>query len=90
MVRRALRSRSFRKVKVKTPGRRILTHYRKKKPRPARCASCRAVLKGIPRERPKKMMNMPKTGKRPERPYAGVLCSKCTRTLMKQKVKSLE
>ena len=90
MVRRALRSRSLRKIKVKTPGGRVVTHYRKKKPQKAHCASCGDVLKGVPKERPYKMQNMPKTKKRPERPYGGILCSKCSRSLFKQKAKSLE
>lgn len=89
MVRRSLRSRSFRRIKVKTPGGRVVIHYRRKKPKIAHCANCGAILKGVPRERPFKMQNMPKTKKRPERPFGGTLCSKCTRSLMKQKAKSL-
>ena len=89
MVRRALRSRSLRKVKVKTPGGRVVTHYRKKKPKIAHCFECGAILKGVPRERPTKMKNMAMTKKRPERPFGGVLCSKCMRSLYKIKAKSL-
>ena len=44
-------------------------------------------LSGVPRERPAKMANMPKTLKRPERPYGGVLCSKCTRELLKERTR---
>ena len=90
MVRRALRSRSLRKIKVKTPGGNVVTHFRRKKPSKAHCAGCGDVLKGVPRERPTKMQNMPKTAKRPERAYGGVLCSKCSRALFKEKAKSLE
>jgi large subunit ribosomal protein L34e len=35
-----------------------------------------------------KMKNMPKSSKRPERPYGGVLCSACTRKLLKSKVRA--
>jgi large subunit ribosomal protein L34e len=90
MVRRALRSRSLRRVKVKTPGSKVVTHFRKRKPQAAHCAGCSAVLKGVPRERPTKMQNMAKTKKRPERPFGGILCSSCSRSLIKQKAKSLE
>jgi len=72
------KSRTFRRVFRKTPGGRVALHYRKRKPKKNRC-SCGALLKGVPRERPYKMMTMAKTKKRPERPYGGVLCTKCMR-----------
>ena len=90
MVRRALRSTSLRKVKVKTPGGNTVTHFKRKKPKKAHCAGCGDVLKGVPRERPVKMHNMAKTKKRPQRAYGGVLCSRCSRALFKEKAKSLE
>ena len=79
------RSRSFRRVHRKVPGGKTSLHYKKKKPSKAKCGRCKAVLKGVVRERPYKMVNMPKTKKRPERPYGGVLCSKCMRELFKEK-----
>lgn len=75
------KSRTFRRVFVKTPGGIVKLHHRKRKPDKAKCGNCRCLLKGVPRERPYKMMSMPKTKKRPERPYGGVLCSKCMRDL---------
>jgi len=69
----------FRLVYVKTPGGKTVVHYKKKKPGKAHCAECGALLHGVPRELATKMKNMPKTAKRPERPYGGVLCSKCAR-----------
>lgn len=74
-----LRSRSLRKVFRKVPGGRVSLHYKRKKPSPAQCAKCGDVLKGVPRELPYKMSAMAKTQKRPERPYGGVLCSRCMR-----------
>ena len=70
---------SYRQINVKVPGGRTVIQYRKRKPSKAKCASCRALLSGVPRERPFKMKNMPKTKKRPERPYGGYLCTKCAR-----------
>ncbi|MBW2977789.1 50S ribosomal protein L34e [Candidatus Woesearchaeota archaeon] len=70
---------SLRQVFVKTPGGKTVVHYKKKKPGKAHCAECGALLQGIPRELPVKMKNMPKTEKRPQRPYGGFLCSKCAR-----------
>ena len=87
MVRGMFKSRTFRRVSVKTPGGKTVKHYKKRKPSKAVCGSCGAELKGVPRERPYKMQNMPKTAKRPERPYGGVLCSRCTRVLVTEKAK---
>ena len=74
-----LRSRSLRKIFRKVPGGRTSLHFKRKKPKGAKCGNCGAVLKGIPRELPYKMRSMAKTKKRPERPYGGVLCSRCMR-----------
>lgn len=82
------RSRTLRKVYVKTPGGKTVVHHRKRKPSKAKCSKCGAVLKGVPRERPYKMMTMAKTKKRPERPYGGALCSRCMRTTIKQKARA--
>ena len=79
MVAGRYKSGSLRKVFRKAPGGKTKVHYRKRKPARAKCASCRKHLAGVPRERPYKMQNMPKTAKRPERPYGGTLCSACMR-----------
>ena len=73
------RSRSLRRVYVKAPGGKTRLHYRKRKPGKAECGSCGAFLKGTLRERPNKMSSLAKTKKRPERPYGGVLCTRCMR-----------
>ena len=88
MVRRALRSKSLRKVKVKTPGGDTVTHYRKRKPSKAHCGNCGRVLSGVARARQTELKNMAKTKKRPERPYGGNLCSKCMRSLIVEKARS--
>lgn len=72
------RNRSFRKVKVKLASR-VTTQYRKRNPAKATCAECKKELHGVPRKRPYEMINLPKSLKRPERPYGGYLCSKCMR-----------
>ena len=85
MVQGRLKSGTFRKVQRVTPGGRNVQHYERRKPSKAVCSTCGRVLAGVPREIPTKMQNMPKTAKRPERPFGGVLCSKCMRELMKKK-----
>ncbi|MBR9676859.1 50S ribosomal protein L34e [Candidatus Woesearchaeota archaeon] len=79
MVQPRFRSRTHRRVSVRTPGGTTKRVFKKRKPQKAKCADCKVVLAGVPRERPYKMENMAKTKKRPERPYGGVLCSTCAR-----------
>lgn len=82
-----LRSRSLRKVFRKVPGGRVSIQYKKRKPKAARCGNCGAVLKGVPRELPYKMRSMAKTKKRSERPFGGILCSRCMRQKIIDKVR---
>ena len=73
------KSRTMRRVFTKSPKKGSKLKFKKRKPSKAKCAGCGKLLPGVPRERPYKMKNMPKTAKRPQRPYGGVLCSSCTR-----------
>lgn len=73
------KSRSMRKVFRRTPGGSTVAAFKKRKPSKAKCAGCGKALPGTLRERPKRMQNMPRTSKRPERPYGGLLCSSCAR-----------
>jgi large subunit ribosomal protein L34e len=82
------KNRSFRRV-IRKLASRVTVHYKKRNPKQAHCGNCGSVLQAVPRGRPYKMQNMAKTKKRPERPYGGVLCSKCLRTEMKAKARSL-
>ena len=82
------KSRSLRRIKVKVPGGETRLVYKKRKPKKAKCGMCGAVLKGVPRENTTKMKKLTKTKKRPQRPYGGVLCSRCMRKLMISKARS--
>jgi len=79
MPRPSRRSRSLRRVHIRIPSGISKLVYKKRKPRKAVCGECEAVLQGVPRERPTKMMNLSKSQKRPERKYGGVLCPSCTK-----------
>ena len=81
------KSRTLRRVKRVAPGGRVVTHYKKRKPSKARCSVTGQVLPGVANERPYKMKKMPKTAKRPERPFGGVLSSKAMRNHMKKKAR---
>jgi large subunit ribosomal protein L34e len=87
MVSGKFKSRTFRRIFRKTPGAETKIQYRLRKPQKAKCAKCKAILKGISRERPAKMKNLPKTQKTVSRPYGGNLCSKCMRSTIKAKIK---
>lgn len=88
MVRGQFKSRQrFRKVQVRTPGSKTVVHYRERKPQAASCAGCARSLAGVPRELPSVMRNLPKTAKRPERPFGGMLCSVCMKTMFQLKAR---
>lgn len=75
MPRPAYRTRSKAKVKVRTPGGRVVTHYRRRKGRPAVCAICGKPLHGTHVGFEARKMNL--SSKRPERPYGGHICASC-------------
>lgn len=79
MPRRRLRSRSLRRIYVKLPGGSTVLRYARRKPSHAQCAGCKKNLSGVPRLSSTKMHNLAKTKKRPERPFGGVYCSRCSR-----------
>jgi len=81
------RSRTLRRVHKKMPGGSTRMVYEKRKPKVPKCALCGAKLKGIPRLRPFKAMNTPKTMKRTERAYGGFMCGNCLRAKIKQEAR---
>lgn len=79
MVEGRRRSRTLRRIHVRTPGNRNVVHYAERKKSRPHCSTCGAELHGIKAMTPKQMHSVPKSKKRPERPYGGVLCSACMR-----------
>ncbi len=79
------RSRSLKRTFVKTPGGRTLIHYKKKRHKPARCGVCGAKLSGTPTGPKIFIKKLPKSRRRPNRPYGGNLCPKCTRRIFLRK-----
>lgn len=82
-----LKSRRFRRIKKRLPGGETVTHYSKRKPSKASCANCGKKLPGVPRFTKSKLKKIPKNQKRPERPYGGILCSKCSKEKIKNKAR---
>ena len=88
MPRPMYRSRSLKRKKISTPSGNVVTHYREKRTGTPHCAECGAILGGVPRGlRPYAVKRLPKTKKRPERKFGGVLCPSCTSDLIKKDVR---
>ena len=85
MPRPGLRTSRFRRIIRKIPGGALVIHYKKKKPGQARCASCGKPLSGVKRNIPSKIRKLAKSKKKPNRPYGGNLCPKCSREAVKGK-----
>lgn len=85
-MRRALRSRSLKKMQVRLPSGRTVVHIKKRRPSAAECGRCGAKLNRA-RLRQAQLAKLPKTKKRPERPCPE-LCSKCMREVLKEKVRA--
>lgn len=83
MVRRYLRTRSRKRVKLKTPGGLEVTHFKEKKPGKPICGRCWKTLGGMPNRIPSEMRAMKSSERIPSRPYAGVLCNQCLDELMR-------
>jgi len=89
MTKTMFKSRKWKKVKLKTPGGKTIAHYRRPKPKIARCGECGKPLSGVPSLRAAGMRKLSKTEKRPERPYGGVLCPSCARKAIAEKARSI-
>lgn len=74
------------KIKKRTPSGRSVIRRGKRKPSVAKCAECGAKLHGMPRLKSSKLRKLPKSKRKPNRPYGGYMCAKCTRELFKNKI----
>ncbi|QOR94750.1 50S ribosomal protein L34e [Thermosphaera chiliense] len=88
MPRPMLRTRSWRRVSVRTPSGRVVVHYEKRRPGVAKCSVCGKPLNGVPSLRPSKMSKLAKTEKRPERMYGGVVCPDCLARGLREAVRA--
>jgi large subunit ribosomal protein L34e len=87
MPTRANRSRSLRKVRKRSPTGRPITHYVKKRPNVPSCADCGKHLHGVATGLTSEVKKLNKSEKRPDRPYGGNLCSRCSRVEIKRKLR---
>ncbi len=89
MVAPRYRSRSKRRVFVRTPGGKTVIHYVVRNPKQGRCAVTGQILNGIPRVAPVALKRLAKTKKRPQRPFGGVLSSKAMRRVVVEEARML-
>ena len=87
MVSGRFKSRTFRRVFKRTPSGKNKIDYKLRKPKVAKCAACKKPLHGIPWLIASKFKNLAKTKKRPQRPFGGNLCSKCSRKEIIKRIK---
>lgn len=80
-------ARRAKKIKIRLPSGRSVVRRGRGKPSVAKCAVCGAKLHGMPRLAPAKLRKLPKSKRVPNRPYGGYACSRCTRELLKEKIK---
>ncbi|MFQ6010114.1 MAG: 50S ribosomal protein L34e [Candidatus Aenigmatarchaeota archaeon] len=84
-MRRAQRTRTMKKTRVRTPGGETVIRIKKRRPGYHECGRCGAKLNRR-RMRAKEIRKLPRTQRRPERPLPE-LCSRCMREAMKARVK---
>lgn len=89
MVRGAYRSRTFRRIKNRLSASRVVVKYAYRNVSLPSCGSCGSVLPGVKNMRCVESRTSPKTFKRSQRPFGGVLCSKCMRDVFVAKARKL-
>mmetsp|Transcript_134111 Transcript_134111/g.199497 ORF Transcript_134111/g.199497 Transcript_134111/m.199497 type:complete len:142 (-) Transcript_134111:2-427(-) len=65
---------------VKTPGGRLVVHYRKKHANGVKCGDCPVILHGVAHARPADFRKLPAFKRSVTRSYGGNLCADCVRT----------
>merc|ERR1711893_52572 len=72
-------TKSNRRKITKTPGGKLVYHYKKKLGTIPKCGDCKVKLHGITPSRPIERVNMTKRLKTVSRTYGGSRCHKCVR-----------
>jgi len=88
MVAGNLRSRTLRRVHIKTPGARNKIHYKKRKPSPPHCAETGQILPGVARGNPADISKLSKSQRVPSRPFGGKLSSRAMRDTIKRNIRA--
>ncbi|MEM4577005.1 MAG: hypothetical protein QW701_06100 [Candidatus Nezhaarchaeales archaeon] len=87
MVRPGLRGKPHKLVR--TPGGRLVRRPVEPKKKEAKCAWCHEELHGAPALSKTNIKKLPKSSRRPERPYGGYICPRCLKMgLIRSVIKS--
>ena len=79
MPRPSKRSRSLRRIYIKTPGGQNKILYKLRRPKKAHCANCGKELHGMSNNVSSVIKNLSKSSKHPKRMFAGNLCFNCAK-----------
>jgi large subunit ribosomal protein L34e len=82
------KSNTMRKVFVRLPGGKTAVRYKLRKPSRATCPMTGEKLQGVPNLRPVGISRLPKTKRRPQRAFGGVLSSRAARRVIVSKARS--
>ncbi|MGQ4833164.1 MAG: 50S ribosomal protein L34e [Candidatus Asgardarchaeia archaeon] len=82
------RSRSYRRVKIHTPGGKTRTHYVRRKNRVPSCAVCGKPLGGFGKYSTAEYSSLSHSKKTVNRPYGGNICPSCLQRIIKASVRS--
>jgi len=82
--RRALRTRSRRRVKVRIPSSRVVEHYREGTTSRPVCGACGKPILGVAKGRRSQLSKIQGSRKSVSRIYGGVLCPTCLRKRLQE------
>jgi large subunit ribosomal protein L34e len=88
MTRRSIRGGAKKRVQIRLPGNRSVTHYKKEKIKGAHCVRCGQFFASVPRLTKTQLAKLFPTQRKITRPYGGQLCHNCVRELIKQAVRT--
>lgn len=87
MVAGSKRTRCIKKTQVVVPSGKVVTRYKRKAYSAARCQLTGQKLNGVPRTNKTELRKMPKSSRRPTRPFGGVLCPAAMRRVLIERVR---
>jgi len=81
------KSRKVKRTQVVTPGNNSAVRYRKKKAKFAKCQLTGEKLNGVPRVTKSKLAKLPRSQRRPTRPFGGVLSPAAMKRVLIERVR---
>jgi len=82
-VRPSLRSTTHARIKIRTPGGRVVIHLRERKKDLPVCSICGKPLRGVQGGSSVELRKGSRSSKRPNRTFGGTICHACLSNLIK-------